>query len=135
MLNIVKKHVLLFHVMWGFFLYEVKKCVHFYFLNTSCYWYCYTFVYLIITCISDPFCFLNPSQEDSRRLGSLSGNAGFATGCFMVHHDVVRNSCPTSVKTFCQSILHSMDCKYMYDVLLYVIVYMYIFFKIRFIVL
>lgn len=53
----------------------------------------------------------------------------------MVHHDVVRNSCPTSVKTFCQSILHSMDCKYMYDVLLYVIVYMYIFFKIRFIVL
>lgn len=31
----------------------------------------------------------------------------------MVHHDVVRNSCPTSVKTFCQSILHSMDCKYM----------------------
>lgn len=71
-------------------------------------------LYMLMCYFWPGFFFLNPSQDDSRRLGSLSGSPGFVRGCFMVHHDVVRNSCPTSVKTFCQSILHSMDSKYMY---------------------
>lgn len=37
----------------------------------------------------------------------------------MVRHDVVRISCTTSVKAVCQSILHSLDSKYLY-VIIYV---------------
>lgn len=72
--------------------------------------YLYTFVHVYALFLT--WFFLNPSQEDSRWLGTLSGSAGFVTGCFMVHHDVVRISCTTSVKAVCQSILHSLDSKY-----------------------